>query len=189
MTTQTQIKAQTERLTLEEYLKTPEIKSRFDVVDGVIIMAAAPRLIHQIINGNMHLILRRFVDERELGIVLFAPTDVLIRRAPLRMRQPDLLFIRTGRYDMSDLFLEEAPDLVVEIISPSNTRHHVEEKLLDYAAIGVLECWRVLPEEETVEVLALVDGKWDRVGLYAPDDRLRSTVLEGLDVKVSQFFA
>ena len=189
MTTQTQTRTQTERLTLEEYLKTPEIEGRFDVIDGVIIMAAAPRLIHQIINGNMHFILRQFVNERELGIVLFAPTDVLIRRAPLRMRQPDLLFIRSGRYDRTGQFVEETPDLVIEIISPTNTRRHVEEKLLDYAAIGVPECWRVLPEEETVEVLALADGEWQPIGLYARDDRLRSTVLTGLDVEVSQFFA
>ena len=187
MTTQTPIR--TQRLTLEEYLDLPGIEGRFDVVDGEIIVAAAPRLIHQIVSGNMHFILRQFVNERELGIVLYAPTDVLIRHAPLRMRQPDLLFIRTGRYDISDQFIKEPPDLVIEIISRSNTRRHVEEKLIDYASIGIPECWRVLPDEETVEVLALVDGESRRIGIYGHGDRLHSGVLAGLDVHVSQFFA
>ena len=65
MTTQTHIQTRTERLTLEEYLKTPEMKTRFDVVDGEIIMAAAPSLKHQIIGNNMHLVLGQFVQERD----------------------------------------------------------------------------------------------------------------------------
>ena len=187
MTTQTQIR--TQRLTFEEYLDLPIIEGRFDVVDGEIIMAAAPNVRHQRISGRIFLILQPFVLGHGLGEVLYAPADVLIRREPLRVRQPDLLFMRTDYYSISDQIIEETPDLVIEIISPTNTRRHVEEKLLDYAAIGVPECWRVLPEEETVEVLTLVAGEWQRIGLYARDDRLRSTVLTGLDVEVSQFFA
>ena len=181
---------QTRRLTYDEYLQGPEIKRRYDIVDGEMIMAPAPTVKHQQILGQIFLLIHQFVTEHQLGQVLFAPLDVVIQREPLRTRQPDLLFVSSERADMlSGQVVEEAPDLVVEILSPSNTRRDIEDKLADYARLGVRECWLVSPEARTAEILALADGSWKRVSLRGVGDSIQSSVLEGLELEVSQLFA
>ena len=87
------------RLTYEEYLATPETMIRCEVVDGEVIMAD-PSLYHQTISGNINEPVRAFVRRNRLGRVLYAPLDVIVRRAPLRVRQPDLLFVSNERADI-----------------------------------------------------------------------------------------
>jgi len=180
---------QTKRLTYEEYLIGPEIKQRYDIVDGEMIMAPAPTLEHQRILLRLVLIVAPHVIKHELGEVLFAPADVLVQREPLRTRQPDLIFLSTERAGITGQTVEGAPDLVIEILSPSNTRANIEGKLADYALIGVKECWLVSPEARTVEVLTLAEGKWQRASLHGLGDSIQSSVLVGLELEVSQLFA
>ena len=186
MTTATQ----TQLLTYEEYLDTPEIEGRFDIVDGEMIMAPSPIPEHQITFRQFFRILDRFVVERNLGELLSAPLDVVIRRNPLRTRQPDLLLLSNESYARIylDRPIEEAPELAIEILSPSNTRRRVQDALADYAVIGVRECWLVSLDARTIEVLMLVNGEWRRLALLGIGDRMRSDVLAGLDVEVERFF-
>ena len=179
---------QTQKLTYEEYLKTPEIKARYDIVDGVMIMAPSPTLRHQTILRQLFLLLNRFVAEHQLGEVWFAPLDILVQREPLRTRQPDLLFVSNERSEILGEIIEGAPDLVVEVLSPDNSRADIEAKLADYAGLGVLECWLVSPEARSVEVLGLSEGNWDRVAMYGSGDRVSSRVLVDLAVAVSELF-
>ena len=181
---------QTQLLTYEEYLDTPEIEGRFDIVDGEMIMAPSPIPEHQIVGSEFHLILGPFVREHNLGRVLFAPLDIVIRRNPLRTRQPDLLLLSNESYARIDRRkpIEVAPELAIEILSPSNTRRRVQDALADYAAIGVKECWLVSLDARAIAVLTLVNGEWQRLALLGVGDRMRSEVLVGLDVEVGQFF-
>ena len=78
------------------------------------------------------------------------------------MRQPDLLFVSKERADLLGERIEGGPDLVVEIISPSNTWTDIEGRLADYASIDVRECWLVYPQIRAAEVLRLDDGEWRR---------------------------
>ena len=180
----------TKPLTYEEYLDTPEIKQRFDIVDGEMIMAPSPIPDHQITSRQFFLILHQFIIERNLGELLFAPLDVVIRRNPLRTRQPDLLLLSNETFARIylDRPIEEALELAIEILSPSNTRRRVQDALADYAAIGVKECWLVSLAARTIEALTLVNGEWQRLALLGIGDRMRSDVLAGLDVEVGQFF-
>ena len=180
---------QTQRLTYEEYLKTPEIKARYDIVDGVMIMAPAPSINHQVVLGNLHAHLRQFILAQALGKVLFAPVDVIIQREPLRTRQPDLLFVSTERYSILGQMVEGAPDLVVEVLSPSNSRADNQAKLEDYGSLGVRECWLVSPEASSVEVLESVEGAWTRVAMCGLGDQVQSQVLSGLTLGVGEIFA
>ncbi len=70
---------QTQRLTYEEYLNGPEIKARYDIVDGEVIMSPRPTTRHQQLLRKVFLILHQFVTEHQIGEVLFAPLDVLIQ--------------------------------------------------------------------------------------------------------------
>ena len=178
----------TPQLTYEEYLKTPEIKARYDIVDGVMTIAPTPTVAHQRILGQLLFQLHDFASERQLGEVLFAPVDVIISREPLRTRQPDLLFVSNERASILGDQVEGPPDLVVEILSPSNTRSDLEAKLSDYATLGVSECWLVSPEARSVEVLGLTEGAWSRLGISGLGEQVRSQVLPELDLAVVQLF-
>ena len=179
---------QTQLLTYEEYLKGPEIKARYDIVDGVMIMVPAPTLNHQKILRQLFLQVYGFVSQRQMGEVLFAPLDILVQREPLRTRQPDLLFVSNERVGILSQIIEGAPDLVAAILSPGNSRADVEAKLADYAGLGVRECWLVSPEARSVEVLGITENDWSRVAMYGLGDQVQSQVLAGLAIQVTELF-
>lgn len=178
----------TKDITYEEYLEMPEIKQRYEIIDGeMIFMAPGPTPKHQMNSRNLFLSLYNFVASHQLGEVLYAPLDVLIQQKPLCTRQPDLLFISKERSSIiGKQMIEGGPDLVVEILSPSNTRADVEKKLKDYAVIDVRECWLVSSEARTIEILKLSFNRWERLGLYGTGDRITSEVLPGLCLKVDE---
>ncbi len=175
------------KLTYEEYLETPETMVRCEVVDGEVIMAG-PSLYHQIISGNINEPLRVFVRNNRLGRVVYAPVDVIVRRDPLRVRQPDLLFVSNERADIMGERIEGGPDLVVEIISPSNTRSEIDARLADYSDLQVRECWLVYPQLHAVEVLQMEGGQWSRVYIRGAGETIESAVLPGLELDIAGIF-
>ncbi len=185
----------TKRLTFDQWQALPETKQRCEVVDGVLLMPPSPTDEHQWLGFEIASYLSHFVRGRKLGVVLMAPRDVLIRRDPLRVRQPDILFLsaqRSGIRNPADLVgqshLEAPLDLVVEVISPSNTRQHVEEKLADYRSIGVPECWLADFPTRTVEVLRLTAEAAVTVATYGMGDTLQSEVLPGFALPIADIF-
>ena len=183
------------KLSYEEYLATPEINLRYEIIDGEMIMSPAPTFNHQWIMQNIVYALGPFVRKKRLGAVVAAPCDILIRRAPLRTRQPDVFYISFERSDktISELrkmaVLEIAPDLAVEILSPSDRRGVLKAKLDDYIKIGVRECWVVRPKAETVEVIRLSDEGATPVKLFHLGETLRSEVLPDFRMKVADIFS
>ncbi|MGH7450645.1 MAG: Uma2 family endonuclease [bacterium] len=174
----------------EKYLALPETMQRYEIIDGELIMSPAPTAGHQLALGNFYRSLFDFVSRMQLGFVLFAPLDVIVRRKPkLRMRQPDLIYVSNERRHIISDRIEGGPDLVLEILSPSDTRKHITAKLKDYQRIGVRECWLVSAEAETVEVLQLTPKSVKRLGLYGIGDVVRSKVLPGLELPTKKLFA
>ena len=181
MTTQTKL------ITWQDYLEGPEIKSRKEIVDGKLIMFAPVRP-HQIVLSRIYVPTYMFVAEHQLGEVLMAPTDVIVQRDPLRVRQPDIEFTSNERAGILGDRIEGGPDLVVEILSPSNTRAYMAEKLSDYAGIDVRECWLVSLQTRTVEVLRLEGGEWRRAYIRGEGERIESAVLPGLELDIAEIF-
>ena len=182
-------------LTFAEWQALPEMKRRCEVVDGVLLMPPGPMGEHLWVSDEILVNLRPFVRNQGLGFALSAPYDVLIQREPLRVRQPDVLVVNaelTGIARPSDLvgrrFLELPPLLVVEVLSPSNTRRDIEERLADYRSIGVLECWLADFPARTVEVLRLGADAAVTVAVYGMGDTLRSEVLPGFALAVADIF-
>jgi len=183
------------KLTYQDYLAMPEVKRRYEIIDGELIMTPAPTPDHQWIVGEIYVSLRRFVKERNLGVVLAAPVDVMIQREPLRTRQPDILYLSAersgirGRIQLRAMpVLEMVPDLVVEVLSASDTRREMGEKLEDYVKIGVRECWLVSPEAETIEVLRLSPQGAETVNIFGIAGTLSSEVLEGFTLTLLEVF-
>ena len=177
------------KLTYEEYLKGPEIKDRYDIVDGVMIMAPKPTVAHQRLLGRCVALLHEFVSKRNLGEIFFAPLDVIIQREPLRTRQPDLLFVSNDRAGIMEDYIQGPPNLVAEILSPSNTRRNTDDKLADYGRLGVDECWLASPEARTVEVLRLDQQSLKRTSIHGLGDQVQSDLISGLSLAVGDLFA
>jgi Uma2 family endonuclease len=185
----------TKKLTFDEWQALPETKQRCEVVDGVLTMPPSPLGEHQWLDFEIAVRLRNFVEERGLGLAITAPYDILIQREPLRTRQPDILVVNaelTGIARPSDLvgrrFLESPPLLVVEVISPGNTRREIEEKLVDYRSIGVPECWLVNFPSRSVEVLRLTAEAATIIATFGMGDTLRSDVLPGFTLPIADIF-
>lgn len=172
------------------YLRLPEIKRRYDIVDGVLrYMSPAPDWTHQIACREVFRLLDRHVTRHRLGEVVYSPIDVIISRGPLRVRQPDVLFISKER--LSEIVQERVhggPDLVAEIVSPGNTPKHVQQKLRDYASVGVREAWVVYPKQKKIAVLHLHQGEFRETAVYEARQRLRSKALPRLSFLVCRVF-
>lgn len=182
-------------LTFADYLLLPTIRQRYDIIDGEMVMAAAPTVEHQWIIQNIFLALHPYLRPTQRGIVIFAPCDIVIQRDPPRTRQPDLFIFLRGRDDMDDPedlrdqpVIEVAPDVTIDIISKNETRRMRMEKIEDYRRIGVKECWIVSPQAETVEVLRLSPEGMRTVGIYGVGMWVQSELLLGLELPVDQMF-
>ena len=99
---------------------------------------------------------------------------------------------RTGIKSPSDLVgrnrIEATPDLVIEVLSPSNTARDIEERLSDYRSIGVPEAWLADFGTRTIRVVRLTPGEADVVTTYGMGDTLRSEVLPGFELAIDDVF-
>ncbi len=77
----------------------------------------------------------------------------------------------------------------MELVSPSESKRRIEDKLMDYCKIGVQECWLVRPGDETVEVLQLKADSSQRLGLFGCGETLGAAVLPGWSPAIDDFFA
>ncbi|HYM13848.1 MAG TPA: Uma2 family endonuclease [Bryobacterales bacterium] len=171
------------------YLKTPEIKRRYDIVDGEFrFMSPAPTTLHQLVLQEIFVAVDRHVKRYSLGQAFCAPCDVIISRSPLRTRQPDVMFISNARRPIIQDQVQGGPDLIVEVLSPGNTEKHVQGKLRDYAAADVREAWVVDPKQKTIAVLHAEKGAFRETARFRTPQRLRSKVLPRLRLPVAKVF-
>jgi Uma2 family endonuclease len=149
----------TKLVTYEKWLQMPEIQDAIEeVVNGEIRIMPPPKLKHARVIQSLRRILDRQLDSEtfELFDVQFG---LVIRRDPLTSREPDLAVFRKSTMVEIDGYVHSAPELAVEVLSPSNDRRERMEKLLDYESIGVPEVWVLSPEARTIEVMLLEDEK------------------------------
>jgi Uma2 family endonuclease len=170
-----------------------EIRQRYEIIDGLRIFMTNPTIGHQKTQGNVYSAIRAWRQVSRAGEVILAPCDILIQRSPLRTRQPDVLFIsdeRLGGRDLDDPTpLDPAPELVVEILSPSNTRQWLEDKLADYCSVRVQECWIVNRTVRTVEVLRLTSAGATSVAVYGMGATVQSITFATLTLAVADVLA
>ena len=145
-------------VTYEEWLRMPEVTDAIEeVVDGEIRTMPPNKWKHTVIVANLRDALVAQLDRREVQVV-DSSFGLVIRKAPLTSRAPDVAVFIKSRLVEQDGYIHSAPQLVVEVLSPGNTRRERERKLADYASLGVPEMWVVSPEARTVEALYLESG-------------------------------
>ena len=178
------------KYTVDDYLRVSETsKERYELIDGELHVVPSPSFWHQNASSNLNDELKAFVRRRGLGSVVYAPLDVVL--SPVDVFQPDILYIsneRKGIITQKGL-INGAPDLVVEILSPSNARNDLTIKRAKYEAHGVREYWIVDPERRTVQVLSLGDaGRFESAGIATSGEKAVSKLLEGFEVDVNGLF-
>jgi Uma2 family endonuclease len=176
--------------TYEDYRRLPDDGWRYEVLRGALHMAPAPSLPHQRAVWNFGPILRSFVRERDLGTVLGAPADILLPGALANPVQPDVFFISKERLGIiHENQIEGAPDLVLEVLSPSNWLTDRREKFEIYAEAGVREYWIADPKNRTVEVFVLRDDRtYELLGNFGQGERARSEILPGFEPAIDDIF-
>ncbi len=132
----------------------PDDGNRYEVIDGVLYMTTAPGNRHQYISSRLVLRVGAPLEAAEVALFAYAPIGVLMPGCdPV---QPDFLLIRSERAAMftGDDRIRGVPDLIAEILSPSNPDHDLTTKRSAYARAGVPEYWILRPETSDVVVLS-----------------------------------
>ena len=172
------------KLTYEDYKNTPE-DERYELLDGELVMSEAPRIVHQSVDMELGTLMNLFVKENDLGRVFSAPTDVVL--SDTIVVQPDLLFISKQRaHIITEQNIQGAPDLVVEILSPSTANRDWTIKRGLYARYGVKELWIVDPDAKIIWVMLLRDGDFRHMRVYGEGQSVTSTTLEGFTVDMDE---
>jgi Uma2 family endonuclease len=176
------------RWTYADYAALPDDGNRYEIIDGVLFMTPAPGTGHQSVSNLIATLLTIHVQFAGLGRVFAAPIDVEL--APGSVVQPDVLVVLNANLgSITPSRIVGAPDLIVEIASPSTAGYDRREKQDAYAQAGVREYWIVDPSAQTVELLTLAGQVYQSQGVYRGQAHLPSRVVASIPVPVAQFFA
>lgn len=177
-------------MTAEQLFELPDDDLRHELVEGELIVMSPAGRRHGLVGLRCAWKLAEFVEERALGEVHGADTGFILRRKPDTVRAPDAAFISRDRVAPltdsreDDLFLELAPDLAVEVVSPSDTAREMSGKVVGYLDAGTQQVWVVEPRKRIVTVytangMARLLGEGDAIdgGELLPGFRLELTEL------------
>jgi Uma2 family endonuclease len=181
-------KAASKLVTAEELARMPDDGYRYDLIGGVLLKMCPASFEHGWLAAQIAALLWNFVRPRRLGIVVGAETGFLLARDPDHVLGPDVAFVRAERLPPRRerrRYLPLAPDLAVEIVSPSDRTRTVIDKVMEYLDYGVRLVWVVYPVRQMVMV-----WNGDRTGrLLGEHDELDGgDVLPGFRVRVGDLF-
>lgn len=174
------------KFTYEDYLATPE-DERYELIEGELIMTPSPVPYHQWISKNVEYELEKFIREKGIGRLFYAPCDVYLDEN--NVFQPDILFISTSRLKIiGDKNISGAPDLIVEILSEATAYRDLVKKKKLYALFGVKEYWIVDPGEKVVEIYSLKGKEFSLHRTYKANDTLESLFFSGFKMALRRVF-
>jgi Uma2 family endonuclease len=178
------------KLTYDDLVAMPDNGLRRELIDGELYVTASPNRKHQSIVVNLVYLLKAHLRATPIGRVFAAPFDVLLSQVDVV--EPDLLYISKQREAeiLSAKHVTGAPDLVVEVGSPSTRRvdERLKQRLYERFAVG--EYWIVDPDLDAIKVFRLADGRYQRVHELSLDagDVLTTPSLPGLEMPLAEIF-
>jgi Uma2 family endonuclease len=173
--------------TYAAYAALPDDGKRYESVQGVLMMSPAPEPAHQGVEGKIYRYLCSQVFDTKRGLVLHAPTDVVLSEHTTV--QPDVLVLLKEHLDrLQKKRIVGAPDLAVEVISPGSAAYDRFAKYAVYEQAGVPEYWLVNSRMQTIEVFTLEEGAYHSLGLFRDEQCLTSQIVPDITVAVNWFF-
>jgi len=169
------------RMTERQFVKWLTPPTRAEWVDGEVVMMAADNVRHISLEDFLIVLLSSFVRKKGLGRVF--GSSLQVRFANLRRRrETDIAFIAKNRLDIiKDTYIDGAPDLIVEIVSPESAARDWREKYIEYEKAGVKEYWIIDPTMKRMDVYFLQRKSY--VKIEEKDKAIHSKVLPGLFIR------
>ena len=178
------------KLTYDDLLLFPEDGKRHELIDGEHYVSPSPNTAHQQIAGNLHWLLRSYLENQPRGQLFFAPFDIVFTQ--FDVVEPDLLYMSHERASeiLTDANVQGCPELVVEIGSKSTRARDESIKLRLYERAGVSEYWVVDPRHESIRIYARAGSAFGaRVELSRrAGGVLRTPLMPGLSVSLDGVF-
>ena len=174
------------RYTFADYYSWDD-DARWELIDGVAYAMAAPSILHQEVSGSIFLQMRQFLHKKTCK-VFYAPTDVRLNADTKddTVVQPDLLVV-CDKSKIDEKGIVGAPDMIVEILSPSSASHDMIRKFMLYLNANVREYWIVDPVTGSVIVNVLKDGTYIAKA-YDKTAIVPISVLEGCSINLAEVF-
>lgn len=177
-----------DRWTYADYLRLPDDGNRYEIIDNVLHLTRVPTPAHQYTVTNLIFYFMQYANEHPIGMVFTAPIEVHLSES-LRPVQPDVLLITTEQQpQVGASYIDGAPALIVEVISPSSLRRDRVTKFDAYEQAGVQEYWIVDPRTRSVEVFTWSNGEYALFGQFVGEEPVRSKLLEQLSIPVNVLF-
>jgi Uma2 family endonuclease len=182
-----QLAQKEEYFTYADYL-TWDDEVQYELIDGIAYALAAPTVFHQNILNNLSIQLNSFLKDKKCRLYL-SPLDVRLNADTLddTVVQPDL-FVTCDKSKFDDKSYKGAPDLVIEILSPSTALNDKVRKYHKYLLAGVKEYWIVDPDSKSVAVFVLENDRYIS-NAYEETDKMPSHVLDGCIIDLTEVFA
>jgi len=171
--------------TAEHYALLPE-NAPLELLNGKLIFMPSPKTNHQRVSMRLIRFLDRYIADNNLGELFHAPYDVHFDDE--NIMQPDLLYVSISRKAIIEDYIKGAPDFVVEVLSPGNTKAEMESKMELYGKYDVLEYWIVKPKELSVEVYHNQEQTMHLHQEAGMDDTIKSVAIEGFELEVKRIF-
>ena len=161
----------------------------FELLNGILVRRNAPSGEHQLVQSALLGQFFACVAAKKLGRVFSFPTSVVL--SDYDAPQPDVLFLSNENMHKFDpeWGVKGAPDLVVEIVSPSSFKADRFDKKQLYEEHGVPEYGLVDPNYKSIEVFVLKDGRYQIHSFGVEDEKISSVVLEGLEIELGNIFS
>lgn len=181
------------KYTYEDYLKWPD-DQRIELINGQIYLMTPPLRIHQKISGAIYTQFSNYLKDRECE-VYYAPFGVRLPKENEKDKdidtvvEPDIIVV-CDKSKLDNEGCKGAPDLIVEIVSPTSARRDKIEKFNLYERYGVKEYWIVEPEEGIISVFTLQDNKrYGRPESYAVDNKIKVSIFDELVIDLKDVFS
>jgi len=176
--------ATTTLLTLQQFLELPDDDLFHELDQGELIAMPPPQEIHGRMQTRLAAILYQFVSQHHLGDVVTG-AGFLLTQDPATVRAPDVAFLRAGHPPVTGTYRQSAPDLAVEIVSPSDTPRDLIRKVNQYLEAGGRAVWLLYPASREIHVFEPNSGP----RILTPGQTLDAPeILPGFSVRVEEFF-
>ena len=178
------------KFTYDDYVNFPDDGRRHELIDGEHFVTPSPDRRHQEISLRLTVAIANCLRDRPAGRLYEAPLDVIL--SDFDVVEPDILYVSNERSGILGKWVHGAPDLVVEILSPSTRKVDEAIKRRLYDRVDVREYWIVDPELEIVKVYRRDEGRrFPRVAELAREttDALTTPLLPGFSLSLAELFA
>ncbi len=174
------------KYTHADLLAAPDDNLRREIIGGELYVTPSPIFRHQLIAQRLNLALADYLKTRPIGVVLFAPLDVIIGEHDVV--EPDLPLVLNEHRSILQDWVRGAPDLAVEILSPGTAARDRSIKLRAYARYGIREYWIADPDGRTIEVYRLGSGGYELANTFLEAETLTSPLLPEFTLPLAGIF-